>query len=302
MRMLLGCVVLLAVPALAHSRLEAPVSFQMTDSLGNPQKTGPCGGAGTASGVVTTVVAGSQLTINWTETIAHPGYFRIGIAQMSSEFVTPVPVLTANGTNCSTSPTQSNPTYPILVDGLFQHSSSANGTPYSTTITVPMMSCDNCMLQLMQFMSSHPPPCYYYQCAALKIVMPDAGSPAVDAGTDAGMMPADAGQSDAGPMGGGAGGGSGGGAGGGSGGGTSQACGPANCQGCCGADGTCQPGNSDATCGAGGALCLACTGDNACMTGQCTAAPTGCGCGVAPFGLLVLVPFAFFRRRRVGAR
>jgi hypothetical protein len=291
--MLLGCVALLAVPALAHSRLEAPISFQVTDSLGNPQKTAPCGGAGTPSGVVTTVTAGSQLTVTWTETILHPGYFRIGIARSQSEFVTPVPVLDNNGTNCASSPTQSNPTYPILVDGLFQHSSPAPGSSYTTTVTVPMMSCDNCMLQLMQFMSSHAPPCYYYQCAALKIVMPDAGSPAMDAGTDAGTTPTDAGQTmDAGPTGGGAGGGSGGG------GGTSQTCGPANCQGCCSADGTCLPGTADATCGAGGALCLACTADQACMTGQCVAAPRGCGCGAAPFGLLVLVPFAFMRRRR----
>jgi hypothetical protein len=70
----------------------------------------------------------------------------------------------------------------------------------SYDITVPMMSCDTCTLQLMQFMSSHAPPCFYYQCATLRIVMPDAGV-AMDAGTDgdAGMgMDAGANPDDAG--------------------------------------------------------------------------------------------------------
>ena len=184
--------VLVSVPAWAHIKLLVPDSFQLTDNLGNPQKVGPCGGAGTASNAVTTVVAGSQLTVSWDETILHPGYFRIGIARTANEFVTPTPVLNQNGANCASSPTQSNPTYPILVDGLFQHSTAMPNGMWSTQVTVPMMSCDNCVLQLMQFMSSHAPPCYYFQCATLRIVMPDAGSPVVDAGPppgDAGTSP-----------------------------------------------------------------------------------------------------------------
>jgi MYXO-CTERM domain-containing protein len=53
-----------------------------------------------------------------------------------------------------------------------------------------MMSCESCTLQLLQFMSAHSPPCFYFQCATLRIVMPDAGTP--DAGAP------DAGQPDAG--------------------------------------------------------------------------------------------------------
>jgi len=105
---------------------------------------------------------------------------------------TPTPGRNRKGANCASSPTQTNPTYPILVDGLFQHSTAMPNGMWSTQVTVPMMSCDNCVLQLMQFMSSHAPPCYYFQCATLRIVMPDAGSPVVDAGTppgDAGTTP-----------------------------------------------------------------------------------------------------------------
>ena len=123
---------------------------------------------------VTTVEAGSQLTVAWKETIYHPGHFRISIAKSASEFVTPVPTL-VNG-SCGTAPVENPVAYPTLVDGLFEHSSAAN-LEWSTTVTVPDLECDHCVLQLMQFMSDHATPCYYYQCATLKIVKPgsDAG-------------------------------------------------------------------------------------------------------------------------------
>ncbi|HEY0880989.1 MAG TPA: SCE4755 family polysaccharide monooxygenase-like protein [Archangium sp.] len=190
--------VLLSLPAFAHINLEAPDNFQLVSGLGDPQKSEPCGGAGTASNIVTTVTAGSQLTVRWRETILHPGHFRIGIAENPSQFVTPVPVLNQGGSNCASAPIEMNPSAPIIVDGLFPHTSAAPNNTWSTTITVPMKSCENCTLQLMQFMSAHAPPCFYYQCARLRIVMPDAGTPVVDAGTsDAGLV-SDAGVVDAG--------------------------------------------------------------------------------------------------------
>jgi hypothetical protein len=191
MRTLLFCLVAgVAAPALAHIKLTSPGSFQLTDGLGNPQKSAPCGGAGTASNVVTTVEAGSQLTVTWTETILHPGHFRLGIATNQADFVTPTPVLDNGGANCASAPIESVPAYPTLVDGLFQHTQASPTGGYTTTITVPMMSCENCTLQLMQFMASHGPPCFYYQCATLRIVMPDAGQPQPDAGVDAGQVDA----------------------------------------------------------------------------------------------------------------
>lgn len=192
MRHFVTASLLFATSALAHIKISAPLSFQVLDNLGNPQKTAPCGGAGTASNVVTTVTAGSQLTVTWNETVYHPGHFRISIAPNMNQFVTPTPVVTSN--NCVSAPIEMNPVLPTIADGLFANHTSAM-TAHSQTITVPMMSCDNCMLQLMQFMASHTPPCFYYQCAALRIVMPDAGTP--DAGQpDAGQ--ADAGVTDAG--------------------------------------------------------------------------------------------------------
>ena len=156
----------------------------MTDSLGNPQKAGPCGEAGTASGVVTTVEAGSQLSVEWTDTIFHPGHYRISIAPNQGDFVTPTAVVNAG--NCESAPIESPAVLPTIVDGLYPHTTGSSGMQRTASITVPMMSCETCTLQLLQFMSAHSPPCFYFQCATLRIVMPDAGTP-------------DAGQPDAGP-------------------------------------------------------------------------------------------------------
>jgi uncharacterized protein (TIGR03382 family) len=290
---LLISVIAFGTPALAHIKLTSPGSFQVTDALGGPNKAAPCGGAGTATGVVTTVEAGSQLTVTWTEPVLHPGHFRIGIATNEADFITPTPVLTAAGTNCSTAPVESPVAYPTLLDGVFEHTAAAPTGSWSTTVTVPMMSCDNCRLQLMQFMSSHGPPCFYYQCATLRIVMPDAG--AVDSGIGGGA---------GGGTGGGAGGGTGGGAdggsgtGGGSGGSAGTSCGAASCNGCCVLD-RCEAGTTAAACGAGGALCSACSGMSTCESGVCKAPPVGCGCTSAPLGVMAFgLALLALRRRR----
>ncbi len=180
--------------ALGHIKLSAPPSTLVQDSLGGPQKTAPCGGNGTATNAVTTVEAGQPLEVRWTETIGHPGHFRIGIARSPSEFVTPTAVVMNN--DCKSAPIESSPQYPTLVDGLFVHTNSPSNLQRSATITVPMMSCENCTLQLLQFMSNHTPGCFYFQCATLRIVLPDAGVPVEeDAGvtTDAGVESVDAG-------------------------------------------------------------------------------------------------------------
>ena len=258
---------LVAGPAFSHIKLTEPGSSQMTDSLGSPNKSAPCGGAGTASGIVTTVEAGSMLTVSWAEPVFHPGHFRISIATSEADFITPVPVLSGSGTNCASAPVQSPVAYPTLVDGLFPNRTGTPAGGYTTTVRVPMMSCANCKLQLMQFMSSHSPACYYYQCANLRIVMPDGG--VGDAGTGAA----------------GGGGGTGGGAATGGSGGGATACGASSCAGCCVLD-RCEPGTTETACGAGGVVCSACSGATACGKGTCAPAAPGCGCTSAPVGAL----------------
>jgi len=160
--------------ALAHTRLDAPPDWLVTDSAGDPQKTEPCGSTtGTPSNVVTTVQAGSKLTVVWTETLFHPGHWRIAIASDRGQLVTPVPVVEAN--DCVSAPIETSPIAPVILDGIFPHISPSATGSYRQEITVPDVVCDHCTLQLVQFMSSHAPPCFYFHCADLRIVRGDAG-------------------------------------------------------------------------------------------------------------------------------
>lgn len=171
--------------AVAHTRLTAPPDWLVTDAAGDPQKDGPCGSAaGTPSNVVTEVQAGSKLTVVWTETVFHPGHWRIAIASDRSQLPMPTPVVEAN--NCVSVPIEATPAPPVILDGVAPHTSPRAGD-YQQEITMPDMACDRCTLQLVQFMSSHAPPCFYYHCATLRIVNGDAGVSAGGGGQDAGQ-------------------------------------------------------------------------------------------------------------------
>jgi hypothetical protein len=195
----MACVALIVSSvASAHIKMTTPASWQVTGPLGDPQKLAPCGDPGTATNAVTTVEAGSQLTVQWTETIGHPGHFRISIAENRSLLIDPVATVTAN--DCKSAVIQNPVVSPTLLDGLYPHATGAMGHVYTQTITVPSTPCNNCTLQLLQFMSSHPPDCFYHQCANLKIVARDAGVGVPDAGAkDSGV--ADAGPRDSGVVG-----------------------------------------------------------------------------------------------------
>src|SRR5512143_3682367 len=78
--------VALLVPATAsaHFHLDAPEAEWTQTSVGDPQKVAPCGpvvDGGTATGKVTTVMSGSSLAVTITETVTHPGHYRVSIAQ-----------------------------------------------------------------------------------------------------------------------------------------------------------------------------------------------------------------------------
>jgi hypothetical protein len=56
-------------------------------------------------------------------------------------------------------------------------------------------------------------------------------------------------------------------------------CNPANCAGCCAADGSCVLDMSASACGAGGAACAVCGSGQTCQNGACTSPPPPCGPG-----------------------
>lgn len=157
----------------AHFKLTAPVDALKTDETGDPlagsQKSSPCG-SGTASKLATQVKAGAKLHVKLTETIAHGGHYRIALSSKKTDFVDPRAVVT--GGNCVSAPITDPPAGVILADGLFQHAEEdfGSGKEWETDVTIPNQTCDNCILQVIEFMTPHSPGCFYYHCANIQVV------------------------------------------------------------------------------------------------------------------------------------
>jgi Lytic polysaccharide mono-oxygenase, cellulose-degrading len=205
---LAGSLLFAAGTAHAHIKMLKPPSWLKDDATGGAtEKGGPCGPGGydalfnssTPSNVVTTFQAGEEVTVEWAETIDHPGYFRIALAENRADLKDPTVPFTDMG-NCNVDhskiPTGAHDN--VLADGILIASSATMrpGHPnYSFKVKLPNKPCEKCTLQLIQFMESHPPDCIYYHCADIKIVGGAAGGDAGVSG-DAGTA-ADAGTSGA---------------------------------------------------------------------------------------------------------
>jgi hypothetical protein len=211
---------------------------------------------GTPTHAVTNVTTG-QVSVSVTATIAHPGWYRIALAQgaSSTQTLTTIPDPKAQaGTNCTpaimTNPVWS-PTQPVIADGLPAGSTPTTMQSGSKTFQVtipPSANCSAaqpCTLQVIMVMTDHPAnDCYYHHCADITTgAVADAGrtDSSSTGGSDA-SVPKDAASDASGSSGsGGSGGVGGGGATGGSG----------------GANGSTSAGGSggtDVTSGAGGSV------------------------------------------------
>ena len=186
------------------------------DSLGSPQKLGPCGNesGGTATGTVTAFRPGDTITVTVDEKIFHPGHYRIALAVHDRSELPAEPTVTPNSTACGTVPVMNPPVFPVLADGVFTHT-AAFSAPQSVQITLPAnVTCDHCTLQIVEFMSDHalnvPGGCFYHHCADIAIEADGGGGVAPDdAGADA-ADPSDGGTAHSGGATGGASSGSGG--------------------------------------------------------------------------------------------
>src|ERR1700744_437321 len=74
----------LPAAASAHFQLLAPASAMVENQLGDPQKMAPCGGVtgnpGMPTNAVTAVRGGDMLHVKVSETVVHPGHYRIALA------------------------------------------------------------------------------------------------------------------------------------------------------------------------------------------------------------------------------
>jgi hypothetical protein len=195
--------------ARAHFILQAPPSSTTQDILGSPQKLGPCGNesGGSPTGTVTAFHAGDSVAITIDEKITHPGHYRIALSVNDRSELPAEPTVTAGSTACGSVPIDPNPSFPVLADGVFKHTSAFSG-PQTTHVTLPSnITCTHCTLQVIEFMSNHPlnnpGGCFYHHCADISIspgatntdggevtptdagteVATDGGESATDAGT-----------------------------------------------------------------------------------------------------------------------
>jgi hypothetical protein len=174
----------LAAPAaaFAHFVLVTPATTLEQNRLGDPQKSFPCGGTsanpGTPTGAVTAVRGGDELPIKIQETIYHPGHYRIALAvkDVSELPADPETVtrMTERGPWSVSAKIDPNPKPPVLVDGLFQHTTKPEpGSFFETNLKIPNINCENCTLQVIQWMAEHglnkDGDFSYHHCAALKI-------------------------------------------------------------------------------------------------------------------------------------
>src|SRR5207248_7598408 len=123
------------------------------DPTGGDQKTNPCGVGTVPTNVVTTLNAGQSYTVSWTETVGHPGWWRIALARNRADLPAPV----AADTACSDAGVLPIG-YPILGDRLLFSPVGQTGATKTQNITVPNTgNCANCTLQVVQFMLNHGP-------------------------------------------------------------------------------------------------------------------------------------------------
>jgi len=150
-------VMLGAAQASAHIKLNFPAP--RFDYAQNGQKVGPCG-EGTLSGDVSTFAPGQQITVEWDETVNHPGHFRIAFDPDGGE----------DGLEDPTDFDDFD-TPNVLEDNIPDN----GGSTFSRIVTLPNVECEKCTLQIIQVMTDKPPwgpeggDDIYYWCADIKL-------------------------------------------------------------------------------------------------------------------------------------
>jgi hypothetical protein len=172
----------------AHFVLISPAASLQQNRLGDPQKTAPCGGVaanpgrgtaanpGVPSGAVTNVKGGTMLPLLVQETIFHPGHYRVALARTMAQ-LPPDPVVTTadagRGMRSQSAQIQNPPMPPVLLDGIFAHAERPTQN-FEGQIPIPNINCQNCVLQVIEFMADHPGIAVdgghsYHHCAVLNI-------------------------------------------------------------------------------------------------------------------------------------
>src|SRR5688572_11832928 len=179
-QVLLATLAAAGVPSVAfgHFVLEKPLSWQMQNSAGDPQKAGPCGEPGTKTGAVTEFNAGDTVRFEFVETIVHGGHYRVALGLKGQGDLPPDPPVTATNGISVSAPIQNPPQFPVLADGLHPHDGNAisAGKRWTADVKLPAgITCAECVLQITQFMTDHGSNTggndgfFYHHCAIVTI-------------------------------------------------------------------------------------------------------------------------------------
>lgn len=139
---------LLTGTASAHVTLTSPAPRTLDN------KQAPCGAAGSTRGkTVATYAPGAKITVEWDETVDHPGHYRLAFDN--------------DGDDAFQNPSTPNDHFASTI---MEPIADKDGGHYKQEITLPMATCTNCTLQLIQVMTVEVPyNSFYYQCADIKI-------------------------------------------------------------------------------------------------------------------------------------
>ncbi len=164
--------------ASAHTLLVNPPPLTADDNAksgpcgcyfgGGPEDPGDDGSASPCPGNYpkTDLVAGSEITVSWKETVNHDGSFRLAISNQ------PVDAVVKADLNAG-----------VIYDK--PDANNTSGATITAKILVPETPCESCTLQLRQTMNGSAKP-YYWSCAAIRI-LPAGGATTGAASTSSGV-------------------------------------------------------------------------------------------------------------------
>lgn len=206
-RLHLALLFTIAVPSVAsaHIQLMSPKA-RIVNPTGSDQKTENCGSAGWVRAAhpdrVTTFKPGETIRVMWNETIGHTGWYRIAFHPNGENFQVPAPGNGPTGDGApSNYPTENLTGMTDAATGtmiLADRIADSNATVYMADVKLPDIECENCTLQLTQFMNqgaTYNIDSIYFNCADIRlsnnpppmgtpdagpVTTPDAGAPVDD--------------------------------------------------------------------------------------------------------------------------
>lgn len=165
---------LTSASASAHVEMLMPVPRLPGEEGGSALKEEPCGQETNGRTTkVTTFKPGQTIEIQMKEYIDHPGYYAVGFDPDGDDDL-PFPLDPALAMSSKDNPQSLVNGTTILAVRPDPESSDCSAQPNKTctvSVTLPNMTCENCTLQLIQFMTdaSMVANAYYYQCADIKL-------------------------------------------------------------------------------------------------------------------------------------